>query len=159
MTLEFFFDCSSPWTYLGFETVQNVAAECGAEITWKPILVGGVFNAVNRQIYTNREDPEAPKMQHMHKDLTDWARHQNLDIRFPPSVFPVNSVKVMRGCIVCQEEGKLVPYARAAFRSYWGEDKDISQDLVVRQICAEVGLDADDHLARIAEPADRKSVV
>jgi 2-hydroxychromene-2-carboxylate isomerase len=153
MTLEFFFDCSSPWTYLGFETVQNVAAECGAEITWKPILVGGVFNAVNRQIYTNREDPEAPKMQHMHKDLTDWARHQNLDIRFPPSVFPVNSVKVMRGCIVCQEEGKLVPYARAAFRSYWGEDKDISQDLVVRQICAEVGLDADDHLARIAEPA------
>ncbi len=152
-TLEFFFDCSSPWTYLGFESVQTVAAECGAEITWKPILVGGVFNAVNRQIYTNREDPLAPKMQYMQKDLIDWARHQGLDIRHPPSVFPVNSVKVMRGCLVCQPEGKLVPYARAAFRSYWTDDNDISQDEVVRRICTEVGLEAEAHLARINEPA------
>ena len=44
--LDFYFDCSSPWTYLAFHAVQPLAAELGAEIAWKPILVGGVFNTV-----------------------------------------------------------------------------------------------------------------
>ena len=45
--LDFYFDCSSPWTYLAFHAVQPLAAELGAEIAWKPILVGGVFNAAD----------------------------------------------------------------------------------------------------------------
>ncbi len=45
--LEFFFDCSSPWTYLAFHRIEAVADEAGAELIWRPILVGGVFNAVN----------------------------------------------------------------------------------------------------------------
>ncbi len=50
VSIEFYFDCSSPWTYLGFERIQPLAAEIGAEIAWKPILVGGVFNAVNDRV-------------------------------------------------------------------------------------------------------------
>ena len=52
--LDFYFDCSSPWTYLAFHAVQPLAAELGAEIAWKPILVGGVFNTVNQRL-TNAE--------------------------------------------------------------------------------------------------------
>ena len=44
--IEFFFDCSSPWTYLAFTNIQPLAKELGAEITWKPFLVGGIFNTV-----------------------------------------------------------------------------------------------------------------
>ena len=54
--LEFFFDCSSPWTYLAFHRVGEVAAEAGAELVWRPILVGGVFNAVNPRVYEQRGD-------------------------------------------------------------------------------------------------------
>ena len=39
VSIEFYFDCSSPWTYLGFERVQPLAEESGAELEWKPILV------------------------------------------------------------------------------------------------------------------------
>ena len=46
MKLEFFFDCSSPRTYLAFEGIQPIAARHGVAIDWRPILVGGVFNAV-----------------------------------------------------------------------------------------------------------------
>ena len=42
--LEFFFDCSSPWTYLAFESVLREIAPLSAEIVWRPILVGGIFN-------------------------------------------------------------------------------------------------------------------
>ena len=96
--IEFFFDVSSPWTWLGFEGVQPLAADLGEEIVWRPILVGGVFNAVNGSVYEMRAKPVPAKARYMVKDLGDWARVQGLEIRFPPKVFPVNSVKAMRAC-------------------------------------------------------------
>lgn len=150
--IEFFFDCSSPWTYLAFEAIQPIAARDDVEVVWKPILVGGVFNTVNPSVYENREKPIVPKARYYQKDLQDWARYVGVEIGMPP-VFPVNSVKVMRGAFVAIEEGKLVPYARRAFQRYWTELADISQDDEVRGIAADAGLDADDLMAKISEPA------
>ena len=124
--IEFFFDCSSPWTWLAFESIQPLAEELDVSIQWKPILVGGVFNAVNNSVYEARKDPASPKMRHMSKDLQDWARYQGLTIKFPPGVFPVNSVKAMRAC--CWLGQDCVPFARAVFSAYWTDDRDISQD-------------------------------
>jgi 2-hydroxychromene-2-carboxylate isomerase len=124
--IDFYFDCSSPWTYLAFHAVQPLAAELGAEIAWKPILVGGVFNAVNQTVYDNRATPNPLKQAYMLKDLADWARLYGLRIVFPPKVFPVNSVKCMRGALVALDEDKLVPYASAAFEAYWSDDRDIA---------------------------------
>jgi 2-hydroxychromene-2-carboxylate isomerase len=53
----------------------------------------------------------------------------------------VNSVKAMRGCILLAPEGKLVEFARTVFEIYWGEDKDISQDAVLAEVCQRVGVD------------------
>ncbi len=91
--IEFFFDCSSPWTYLAFHNIQPLAAEFGVPIRWRPVLVGGIFNAVNPSVYAMRENPVPPKRDYMLKDLQDWAREADLRIVFPPRVFPVNSVK------------------------------------------------------------------
>jgi 2-hydroxychromene-2-carboxylate isomerase len=140
--IEFFFDCSSPWTYLAFHNVQPLAAELGVTVRWRPILVGGVFNAVNPSVYASRENPVPVKKAYMLKDLQDWARSSGLTIRFPPAVFPVNSVKAMRGCLLLEPEGKLVPFATAVFEEYWGADRDISRDDVLAAICARVGVDA-----------------
>ena len=141
-TVEFFFDCSSPWTYLGFESIQPIAASDDIEFIWKPFLVGGVFNTVNPSVYENRERPVPVKQRYYGKDLQDWADFVGISIGNPP-VFPVNSVKVMRGAFVAIEEGCLVPYARAAFDSYWSELRDISQDEEVTAIAQSAGLDVD----------------
>jgi 2-hydroxychromene-2-carboxylate isomerase len=142
-TLECFFDCSSPWTYLAFERLQPVATAHGVKIDWRPILVGGVFNAVNPSVYASREHPVPAKTAYQKKDLQDWARHAGIKIVWLPKVFPVNSVKAMRACIVAAEEEKLVPLARAVFQAYWSEDQDISQDAVLRPLFTRAGLDAD----------------
>ena len=117
MKLEFFFDCSSPWTYLAFHRVEDVCRETSALLEWRPILVGGVFNAVNPSVYASRATPVLPKRDYMLKDLQDWARHSGLKIVMPPKVFPVNSVKAMRGCLWLQPQGRLVPFASAANNS------------------------------------------
>lgn len=148
--LEFFFDCSSPWTYLAFARVHDIVARTGAEIVWKPILVGGVFNAVNQEVYERRAKPEPRKTAYYFKDLQDWAHHAGVRIGQPP-VFPVNSVKAMRGAILALDEGKLVAYAQAVFEAYWGKLEDISQPSVLAQIARGVGLDAEAFLQRIDE--------
>ena len=149
--IEFFFDCSSPWTYLAFEQALRLFPAALAEIVWKPILVGGVFNTVNPSVYANREKPVPAKAAYARKDLQDWAAYVGLSIGEPP-VFPVNSVKAMRGAFVALEQGRLVPYARAVFRTYWSDLADISQDEILAGCVAEAGLGAQDFFARIAQP-------
>ncbi len=114
INIEFFFDCSSPWTYLAFERVQPLVYAPNVTFTWKPFLVGGVFNTVNPSVYANRDKPVPVKQAYYQKDLQDWANYEGLKIGSPP-VFPVNSVKVMRGAFVAIEEDCLVPDARLAF--------------------------------------------
>ena len=151
--MEFFFDCSSPWTYLAFHNIQPMAAELGVKIVWRPILVGGVFNTVNPTVYASRAAPVPQKARYMLKDLQDWARQAGLAIKMPPTVFPVNSVKVMRACLFLEPEGKLAAFARAAFEAYWGRDEDISQDDVIERLCAAAGVDAAKVMAGMGDPA------
>jgi 2-hydroxychromene-2-carboxylate isomerase len=139
--IDCFFDCSSPWTYLGVHAVQRIAAEQGTTVNWRPILVGGVFNAANPSVYASRENPVPAKHAYMLKDLQDWARHEGLAIRFPPSVFPVNSVKAMRGCVWLEPTGRILPFATAVFEAYWSRDEDISRDDVLAAICRRLDID------------------
>jgi 2-hydroxychromene-2-carboxylate isomerase len=149
--LEFFYDCSSPWTYLAFSRIEDVARRHNANLLWRPFLVGGVFNTVNPSVYASRANPVKVKARYYSKDLQDWARFYGLKIG-NPSVFPVNSVKAMRGALVAEEHGKISPYSRRVFESYWGADRDISQDDVLRDIVHEVGLDEKEYFAKIASP-------
>jgi 2-hydroxychromene-2-carboxylate isomerase len=149
--LEFFFDCSSPWTYLAFHRVQPLARELGAELVWRPILVGGVFNSVNESVYEQRANPVPIKLRYYAKDLRDWARYTGLSIG-SPSVFPVNSVKSMRGCFVADEHGKLPAYARAVFEAYWGDDEDISKDEALARVVERTGLPTAEYFEKIAAP-------
>jgi 2-hydroxychromene-2-carboxylate isomerase len=153
MKIEFFFDCSSPWTYLAFENIQPLAAEFDADIVWRPILVGGIFNAVNPGVeYRKRLATDPPrKMTYYLKDLGDWARVAGLEINFPPPGHPVNSVKAMRACLILQEHGKLILWARAVFRAYFTAGLDISADAVLATLCSTVNVDPGWLLTRITE--------
>lgn len=149
-TLEFFFDCSSPWTYLAFESVQPIAERDDVELSWRPFLVGGVFNAINQSVYENRANPVPAKARYYQKDLQDWARYVGIEIGQPP-VFPVNSVRAMRGAFFAESQNLLVPYARAVFQAYWRDLQDISQDAVLQKAVELVGLDTKAYFEAIAE--------
>jgi 2-hydroxychromene-2-carboxylate isomerase len=151
--IEFFFDLSSPWTYLAFHNIQPLVKELGVEITWRPILVGGIFNTINRQVYERRANPVPAKAAYLTKDVGDWARLAGLAIKMRPTVFPVNSVKAMRGCIWMGKD--VVPFARAAFEIYWGEDRDLSQDEVLAEVCQRVGVDPVKFFAGINDQATK----
>ena len=149
-TVEFFYDYSSPWTYLAFTKIDGLCRKYNADLQWRPFLVGGVFNTVNPSVYEFREKGVPAKQHYTAKDMNDWARYYGLKIVMPPSVFPVNSVKALRGALVALEHpGKFLPYSYRVFETYWGEDQDISQDEVLRKIVAAVGLDEEEYFDKI----------
>lgn len=149
-SIECFFDCSSPWTYLCVHNLPPIAEKFGASIDWRPILVGGVFNAVNPSVYQARDNPVPAKAAYSQKVMKDWARVAGIRIQFPPSVFPVNSVKAMRACAWLQGHDQMLPFVRALFEAYFGDDKDISQPEILVSIAKNRGIDADELIAGIA---------
>jgi 2-hydroxychromene-2-carboxylate isomerase len=149
--VEFFYDVGSPWTYLAFSKIEALVGSHGATLTFRPILVGGVFNAVNQDVYEFRAKPNPRKARYHAKDLQDWAQLYGLTIRWP-SVFPVNSVKAMRGALAADERGRQVPWSRACFEAYWGRDEDLAQDPVLERITVRVGLDPAWLMERIGRP-------
>ena len=150
MKLELFFDCSSPWAYLGFEEAQKLAAELNLDLVFRPVLVGAVFNAVNSSVYHVRENVPV-KGAWVAKDLRDWCRATGIVIHFPPPVFPVNTVKAMRACLLLEACDALTAFARAAFEAYWGRGEDISQEPVLAAICQSIGIDAETVMPRLGD--------
>ncbi|MEK9776947.1 MAG: 2-hydroxychromene-2-carboxylate isomerase, partial [Quisquiliibacterium sp.] len=124
--------------------------ETGAQVRWRPFLVGGVFNTVNPSVYAARDNPVPAKAAYQIKNMQDWAQLAGLKILFPPSVFPVNSVKAMRGCLFLEGQRKLVDFARLAFEAYFGQDLDISRDEVLAGLCRQVGVEPEVFFAGIA---------
>lgn len=156
-TIEFFYDYSSPWTYFASDRIEDFCARNKAKLVWKPFLVGGVFNKVNPTVYQRRENPVPPKDNYYRKDMADWARY--LDIKMVrPSVFPVNSVKALRGAFVAIDAGTISAYSKAVFTAYWRDDKDISQDAVLREIVKAAGMDADGFFAKIADDTVKRKL-
>ena len=156
---EFFYDCSSPWTYLAFTRVIPMLEELGVDIQWRPILVGGVFNAVNQELYEKRANWANNKRQFTYylKDLGDWANFCGIRI-IQPSVFPVNSARAMRGAIFAEEQGRLVAWSRAVFEAYWGDDQDISQAAVLEALASKSGLDPAALLAATDNPTYKQAL-
>jgi 2-hydroxychromene-2-carboxylate isomerase len=154
--VEFFFDCSSPWTYLGFEALCAAAREDGFGVCFRPFLVGGVFNTVNPSVYEMRSKPVVPKARYFTKDLHDWINRSGLAIKWTPSIFPVNSARAMRACLVAADASACEAFARRVFQLYWGEDRDISQADVLAEACTAAGLDAAATLAEADSP-ERKA--
>ncbi len=159
--LECFFDCSSPWSYLGVHNLQPMAKRLNVPVTWRPVLVGGVFNKVNSVVYANRANPPVPvKRDWSRKDMQDWARFSGIVINNPPACgHPVNSAMCMRICLVLQDSSdtRMMAFAMAAYRALWKDGRNLGHEEVMRYVCAEVGEDPEPLLAAArTEPVKQK---
>ena len=140
--IELFFDLTSPWTWLAVHNLVPMAQRHGAEIVWRPILVGGLFNTVNPSVYERRENPVPVKERYGAKDIDDWARLAGLEIHFPPACgHPVNAVLAMRVALAMQARGKLESFAFAAFDALWAHERDLADAAVLAPLIAAQGED------------------
>lgn len=142
-TLEFFFDLSSPWTYLAFTNVQGVIERTSANIVYRPILVGGVFNAVNPAVYKAREGGgDNRRFVHSFKVLKDWAAWTGVPFNFPNQYHPAKSVHAMRMATVLEgNQPVLAAFTKAAFVGFIGRGENLDDPDVLQGFADSVGLD------------------
>ncbi|WP_411339464.1 2-hydroxychromene-2-carboxylate isomerase [Sphingopyxis sp. J-6] len=140
--VEFFFDLSSPWTCLAFHNLPGVLERTGAAAIYRPILVGGVFNAVNPAVYAAREQADNRRLQHSWKVLQDWARLADVPMNFPSQWHPAKSVHAMRFAAALEDDQPaLVGFARGAFASYFGRQENLDDPAVLAAVADAEGLD------------------
>ncbi|WP_374524423.1 2-hydroxychromene-2-carboxylate isomerase [Sphingopyxis sp.] len=140
--VEFFFDLSSPWTCLAFHNLPGVLERTGSAATYRPILVGGVFNAVNPAVYAAREQTDNRRMAHSWKILKDWARLAGVPMNFPSQWHPAKSIHAMRFCSAIEDDqDALVRFAGAAFANYFDRQENLDDPGVLEAAANAVGLD------------------
>ncbi len=136
-TIEFFYDCASPYSYLAATQIAALAERHSAQLQWRPLALGGVFKATG-----NRMPATVPaKGKYMLKDLKLWAEHYAVPFQFP-KIFPVNSLLVQRiACAVAETDR--AAYTLAAMKAYWTQGADIQQVAVLQPLLRSLGLDAE----------------
>ncbi len=140
-TLEFFFDLSSPWTRIAFHNVVPLVEETGASITWRPVLVGGIFNAVNQQVYASRADPTHPRIVRTFEWMKEWAELAGVAMNFPAPHHPLKSVNAMRFCCALEDDQvALYRFAAAAFEAYFGGQENLDDMAVLVAIADRCGM-------------------
>ncbi len=142
--LEFFYDLSSPWTYLAFTNLPGVLERTGEGAILRPILVGGVFNAVNPAVYAARERSDNRRLAHSWKVLKDWAALTGVEMNFPSQYHPAKSVNAMRmACALADDQSALAIFTKAAFESYFGAQENLDDPDVLVSIANIAGLDGE----------------
>ena len=157
--IEYFLDCSSPWTYLSFRGILNLKKTKDFEIIWKPILVGGIFNSINPSVYESRKNPVKEKLEYSQKDMNDWTKLRGIEINWP-KIFPINSVRAMRGAFYfLDEQIEIESYLESIFKAYWTDGIDISSENSLAKIVDALGVDSKNYIEFINLPDTKNRLV
>ena len=145
--VEFYFDFGSPYSYLAYKALPRIAAEHGAEIVWRPMLLGGVFKATG-----NNSPVEIPaKGRWLNNDIALWARRYGAAFTRNPH-FPINTLTLMRGAVGMQLRGPdFHKYVDAIFRAVWEEQRNLGEPLELAAVLCQAGFDADAFLSLVSD--------
>ena len=155
-TVEYFFDVGSPTAYLAWTQLPKIAAETGATIAWRPMLLGGVFKATG-----NASPVTVPaKGRWMNDDIARWARRYGVPLAFNPH-FPINTLTLMRGATGLQmrRPAELPRYLDVVERAMWEASKDLGDPAVLAATLAAAGFDADEFAALVADPEVKAKLI
>jgi 2-hydroxychromene-2-carboxylate isomerase len=147
--VEYFFDVGSPTSYLAWTRLPQIAAEAGATIAWRPMLLGGVFKATG-----NASPVTVPaKGRWMNDDMRRWADRYGVPFRFNP-YFPINTLTLMRGAAGLQlrRPQDFDRYLEIVEQAMWVEQKNLADPAVLAATLAAAGFDGAAFMALVADP-------
>ena len=153
--LDFYFDFSSPYGYLGAQLIEDLARRHGREVTWRPILLGVIFKATGSAPLT-----ELPlKGGYAKRDMPRSARFHGIEFRMP-SRFPIPTQAAARIVLKQRERdpSRVAPIVHALFRAYFVDDIDISDPDRAAEAAAHAGGDAAEWRAAVDDAAIKEAL-
>jgi 2-hydroxychromene-2-carboxylate isomerase len=154
-TVEFYFDVGSPAAYIAWHRLPRICTEALAAIDYRPMLLGGVFQATG-----NHSPMTIPlKGDYMMTDLERFARRDGTTFRHNP-FFPINTLMLMRGALGLQmrEPSRMVPYVDSVYRAIWVDGRNMNDPAVVGAVLKDAGFDPQALLALTADPQVKEAL-
>jgi 2-hydroxychromene-2-carboxylate isomerase len=148
-SVEFYFDFVSPAAYLAWTQLPKICEETGAQLIWRPMLLGGVFQATgNRAPFT-----VPPKGSYLFVDLARFAKRYDVPLNLNPH-FPMSTLMLMRAAVGLQErrDRRFADYCAAMFRAVWIDAQNMGDPAVVSDVLTKSGFDPQEMLALSGEP-------
>ena len=145
-SIDFYFDFISPYSYLAYKKLNSLNKEEKFNINYKPILLGGLhkLGQITAPAFNDR------KMKNMKNDCELVAQKNNIDFKWNIK-FPINSLYLMRGYLVINEEFKK-KYFNECFNSYWKDNIDITDKENVIKILKTSNINIENFFKNIKDP-------
>ncbi len=137
--LEFFYDYGSPFSYLIDTQLPALCARTGAELEYRPMLLGGVFKATGNR--SPVQEPVENKRAYGGLMLQRWVARYGVPFKLNPH-FPINTVQLMRAAVAAQEQGVFEAFHAAVFPAFWAAGENLGDSGVLTKVLEGAGLDA-----------------
>ena len=140
--IEFFYDYVSVYSYLA----NSQLATLGAEIVYRPMLLGAVMQATGNIPPATIE----AKGDYLRKDMLRWSERYGIELNWNP-VFPQNTINALRLALAAQGRGEFSEIHQPLFDAIWVQDKDVGQPGTLASIVEDAGLSVPEYVAAISD--------
>ena len=155
ITVEFYFDYSCPWTYLGFKRLIQTATRTAATIEWKPVNLAIIKKILNKPA---QNTPEYIA-NYRKKDLQDWASYCSLDIKDHKKLDHRVSLKASKGAFAAITENTIAEYSAKVFKAFFSDMTDIADSEVLIGIAKQLDMDIDNFRLTIEGEKYHKTIL
>jgi 2-hydroxychromene-2-carboxylate isomerase len=156
MTLDFWYEFASTYSYPAAMRVERLAAAAGVTVRWRPFLLGPIFFSQGW-----RDSPfniYPVKGKYMWRDLERICDREGLKLALPPAAFPQNGLKAARLALAGEADGWTPAFTRAVYGANFTQQKDIADDAVLGEILTSLGLDPAHAVAAANAPANKEKL-
>ena len=155
-SVEFYFDLGSPYSYLAYYRLLQIAEQQEIQIVYKPILLGGVFKATG-----NRSPIEIPvKGVYSILDMQRWAEYYQIPMQMNPH-FPMNTLTLMRiltGVQLLHLE-KFEQVLKLLFDAMFGTPQNLNEPTVLAEVLEPSGFSVDDIMSMVQSEVVKQKLI
>ena len=139
--IDFYFDFSSPYSYIASEWIEALAARHARTVRWHAILLGATFQVA--QLRTPVDHPI--KGDYIYRDFARSARHEGVPY-VQPTPFPIptqNAARIFWWLNDTQAPERATAWAHAALRAYFARGVPLNDAAQLRALASDAGVDPD----------------
>jgi 2-hydroxychromene-2-carboxylate isomerase len=154
--VEFWYEFGSTYSYPAVMRVQRLADAAGVAVRWRPFLLGPIFGA---QGWNDSPFNIYPvKGAYMWRDLQRICERDGIPLKLPPFRFPQNGLKAARLALAGEAQGWIGAFTRAVYTANFGEERDITDDDLLRALLKRAGADPEAAIAASNTPENKAAL-